>query len=85
MAGASFRSEAIAEARALWRTYSRTCKRRTGSAAVYAAAVELTFMRRTTRAKAIPAVVADRYGVGSRAVERRAGQISSALRQLRLS
>ena len=84
MAEAAFRSEAIAEARALWRTYARTCKRRTGSAAVYAAAVELAFVRSSVRTKTTLSSVAGRYGVGPRAVERRTAQITTALRQLRL-
>lgn len=84
MAEASFRSDAIAEARAMWRTYARTCKRRAGSVAVYAAAVELAYARTTDRTKAGLAGVAGRYGVGARAVERRAAQIVTALRQLHL-
>jgi hypothetical protein len=84
MAEASFRSDAIAQARAMWRTYARTCKRRAGSVAVYAAAVELTYTRATDRPKPSLTAVAGRYGVGARAVERRAAQIVTALRQLHL-
>jgi hypothetical protein len=51
---------------------------------VYAAAVELTYTRGTDRPKPSLASVAGRYGVGARAVERRAAQIVTALRQLHL-
>ncbi len=84
MAEAAFRSDAIAEARAMWRTYTRTCKRRAGSIAVYAAAIELAYARGADRGKAVLASVAGRYGVGARAVERRATEIAAALRQLHL-
>jgi tetratricopeptide (TPR) repeat protein len=83
MSSAAFRGEAIAEARAMWRTYARTCKRRAGSVAVYAAAVELAFARSAGRGKTTPHAVASRYGVGSRSVERRSLEIAAALRQLR--
>lgn len=83
MSEASFRIDAIARARAIWRAYARTAKRRTGRAAVYAAAVELALVRSEGRDPSTLASVAHRYGVDARAVERRADQIAIALRSLR--
>ena len=66
-------------AKAVWRDFRRACRPRIAKAAVFAAAVEYAAAKVVGTAGVTQAELAARYGVGSRSVSQRYGEIRDVL------